>query len=323
MALTPLIVALVVLVGVLVHLVRTRRRLAVQSREAKKRVGDLERLVAFSQSLARSLDLASIKAAALEHLPLLVPGRAVWVASELLDLGEPEDGDLAALRFPMTVAGTGVGVIGVPPGRPLTEEQRGMLVAAAALLAVSVKNAELFRAVHENSVRDALTGCFRRRHALEVMDVELKRARRSQLPLSLIMFDLDHFKEINDRYGHLCGDAVLAAVGQRMNAVLRVSDVKCRFGGEEFLALLPDTPLPGARKVADTLRRELAEHPIDWQGQSIPVSASFGVTAIQPGEDNATTIISRADAALYRAKQDGRNCVRVDQDVFVASHSAT
>ena len=318
MALTPLRVALVVLVGLLFHLVRTRRRLAVQSREATKRVGDLERLVAFSQSLARSLDLASITSAAVEHLPALVPGRTVWAASDALGLAEPEDGDLAALRFPMTVAGTSVGVIGVPPGRPLTEEQRGMLVAAAALLAVSIKNAELFREVHENSVRDALTGCFRRKHALEVMDVELKRARRSQLPLSLIMFDLDHFKEINDRHGHLCGDAVLAAVGLRMNAVLRISDVKCRYGGEEFLVLLPDTPLAGARHVADTLRRELAEHPIEWEGGQISTTASFGVTAIHPGEEQTTAIIARADAALYRAKQEGRNCVRLDEEPVVA-----
>jgi len=124
------------------------------------------------------------------------------------------------------------------------------------------------------------------------------------------MFDLDHFKEINDRFGHLCGDAVLAAVGQRMNAVLRGSDLKCRYGGEEFLILLPDTPLAGAHRVSETLRREFEEHPLRWNDVDIAFTASFGITAISPGEVDASLIIGRADAALYRAKEEGRNCVR-------------
>ena len=123
--------------------------------------------------------------------------------------------------------------------------------------------------MRENSLRDGLTGCFNRTHALEVIDTELRRARRSQTPVSLIMFDIDRFKDINDRYGHLCGDAVLAAVGARMREVLRGSDLKCRYGGEEFLVLLPETPLEGAKRVADTLRRELAEMPITWKGETI------------------------------------------------------
>ena len=122
--------------------------------------------------------------------------------------------------------------------------------------------------MRENSLRDGLTGCFNRTHAIEVIDTELRRARRSQAPVSLIMFDIDHFKEINDRYGHLCGDAVLAAVGARMRDVLRGSDLKCRYGGEEFLVLLPETPLEGAKRVAETLRRELADMQIAWKDET-------------------------------------------------------
>jgi diguanylate cyclase (GGDEF)-like protein len=180
---------------------------------------------------------------------------------------------------------------------------------AAALLAGSLKNAELFEVVHENSVRDALTGCFNRRHALTVMDGELRRSRRSKLPLALIMFDLDHFKQINDRFGHLCGDAVLAAVGQQMHVVLRGSDLKCRYGGEEFMILLPDTVASGACRVAELLRSKLEATPVGWNGIDVPVTASFGLTAITPGELDLTAIIGRADAALYRAKENGRNCV--------------
>ena len=189
--------------------------------------------------------------------------------------------------------------------------RRRIIEAAAALLAVSVKNAQLFREVKDNSVKDALTGCFTRHHALDVIDAELRRARRSQTPVSVIMFDLDHFKDVNDRYGHLCGDAVLNTVGKRMREVLRGSDLKCRYGGEEFLVLLPETPLHGARRVAETLRREISERPIPWSGEGLTVTASFGLAQTMPGEVNVQAMISRADQALYRAKDDGRNCVRI------------
>ena len=127
----------------------------------------------------------------------------------------------------------------------------------------------------------------------------------------MIMFDLDHFKDVNDRYGHLCGDAVLSAVGKRMKEVLRGSDLKCRYGGEEFLVLLPETPLHGARRVAETLRREIAERPVPWAGEGLTVTASFGLAQTMPGEVNVQAVIARADQALYRAKDDGRNCVRI------------
>src|SRR5262249_3805674 len=107
------------------------------------------------------------------------------------------------LCFPMIIAGRPIGVIGVSAEPPLGEHSRSVLAAAGALLAVSLKNAELFREVRENSVRDALTGCYRRTHAMEVLENELRRARRSHLPVSAIMFDLDQFKAINDTHGHL------------------------------------------------------------------------------------------------------------------------
>ena len=190
--------------------------------------------------------------------------------------------------------------------------------AAAALLAVSLKNAQLFTEVRENSWRDALTGCVTRAYATEVMDGELRRARRSKNPISLILFDLDHFKGINDRYGHLCGDAVLAAVGQRMRDVLRGSDLKCRYGGEEFLVLLPETPLQGACRVAETLRHEIADRadPVgarDWS----TITASFGVTQALPAKSTSHAIVGRADAALYRAKERAATRVRAATETVV------
>ena len=343
-----LLPALLILATVFVfHQLRKRHEMhaealgaAAAARQATDRAAEMERLVAFGQALARSLDEESIQAAATAHIPLLAPGRGAWALvrtpthwKPLLLVGEssagarehaaavalgeaaPGDGpDPAFTCFPLIVAGTPLGVLGVASDPALSDQHRRILTAAAALLGVSLKNAELFRQVLENSVRDSLTGCFNRKHALEVIDAELRRARRSQMPLSMVMFDLDHFKRVNDRYGHLGGDAVLAAVGARMKAVLRGSDLKCRYGGEEFLILLPDTPVAGARRVAETLRREIEQHPVGWNDHAIQVTASFGVTAITPGEVDPLVIMARADSALYRAKEEGRNCVRVAEE---------
>jgi diguanylate cyclase (GGDEF)-like protein len=313
------------------------------TKDAEHRAEELERLVGFGQALSRSLDFDSIRVAITQHLPQIVGTDRMWVlvqqgadwmalagdtrgAEEVLQWGdlaeqllasEPEKTPQAltearAIGFPLLVGGKAVGVLGVRPQTgTLAADRRRIIEAAAALLAVSVKNAQLFREVKDNSVKDALTGCFTRGHAIEVIDAELRRARRSQTPVSMIMFDLDHFKDVNDRYGHLCGDAVLSAVGKRMKEVLRGSDLKCRYGGEEFLVLLPETPLHGARRVAETLRREIAERPVPWSGEGLTVTASFGLAQTMPGEVSVQSVIARADQALYRAKDDGRNCVRI------------
>jgi diguanylate cyclase (GGDEF)-like protein len=340
-----LLPGLVILAGVFAfHLVRKRQEArdealttATELRQATARAEEMERLVEFGKALAESLTYESIRAATVAHFSNLTGGRLAWAMvrtsthwrrlvvigdipladcerTAQMTLGEtllPVAGSKHRndVTFPMIVAGEPVGVVGVAPDPPLDEQQRIVLTAAAATLAVSLKNAELFQRVHENSVRDSLTGCFNRKHAMEVIDGELRRARRSHLPLSLIMFDLDHFKQINDGYGHLCGDAVLADVGQRMNSVLRGSDVKCRYGGEEFLVLLPDTTAAGAKRVAELVRIKLEETPVRWNNIDVPVTASFGLTAANAGELDVKSLIGRADAALYRAKQNGRNCV--------------
>jgi diguanylate cyclase (GGDEF)-like protein len=170
---------------------------------------------------------------------------------------------------------------------------------------------QLYQDVWAASVRDPLTGCFNRKHALEAIERELHRASRVKAPLSLIMFDLDHFKDINDRFGHLCGDAALQAVGRGLTTVLRSSDLTCRWGGDEFLMVLPDTPLAGARRAIGTLRHHFQKEALRWHEDLIAIKASFGITAVTPGELDIHAIIGRADVALYQAKQGGRDRVSV------------
>jgi diguanylate cyclase (GGDEF)-like protein len=345
-----LLPALVVLAAVFLvhqlrkgHEARERAQSAeVAKRLAEERAGEFERLVSFGQALGQALDFDSIRLAIAQHLARIAGTDRFWVlvrqgtqwealsgerrgtddamkwgdvAEQLLaGSGHPGDGP-PAVGFPLIVAGTAVGVLGVRSDEgSLAPERRSVIDAAVTLLAVSVKNAQLVREVRENSVRDPLTSCFTRGHAFEVIDAEMRRARRSQAPVSVIMFDLDHFREVNDRYGHLCGDAVLAAVGKRMREVLRGSDLKCRYSGEQFLVLLPETPIMGTRRVAETLRRELAERPMPWAGESLTITASFGIAQALPGEVNVQAVIARADQALRRAKDEGRNCVRSASD---------
>jgi len=322
--------------------------------QAQGRADELERLVHFGEALGRSLDLESIRDAATQHLPKLAESDEPWVMlragghwQTLISTARDGRQDVERAReqianralqadggsritpvtadgqlcFALTAGGQTLGVLGIPDrAGPFTAGRLRVFAAAATLLAIAVRNAQLFQELRENSLRDGLTGCVNRTHAIEVINTELRRARRSQTPVSVIMFDIDHFKEINDRYGHLCGDAVLAAVGSRMRSVLRGGDVKCRYGGDEFLVLLPETPLEGAKRVADTLRREFADMPIQWKDDVLTITTSFGVTSSLPSEMDTDAIIGRADAALYLAKDRGRNCVRVAVEPVLATH---
>ena len=319
---------------------------------ADTRAAEMEGLVTLGQALGRSLDLETIRGVVGQHLPKLAGTEHAWVLlrvggqwQALVGTARESRGEIERahehvadhalitdaasasdvivvddhLCVPMTAGGHPVGVLGIPAATgPFTPARKRVIAMAGALLAIAIRNAQLFHDLRELSLRDGLTGCFNRTHALEVIDSELRRARRSQMPLSLIMFDLDRFKDVNDRHGHLCGDAVLAAVGVKLREVLRGSDLRCRYGGEEFVVLLPETPLEGAKRVADTLRRSIADMPITWKGEAVTITASFGVSVALPAEVDSHALIARADAALYRAKDQGRNCVRLSMDAAVA-----
>ncbi len=317
----------------------------VEARQAEMRAAEMERLVAFGEALGRSLDTDAIRDVAAQHLHRLAGSENAWA---MIRVGDGWQALMSTARetrtelersheavatlvmnvhqadstlgprstqghycVPMTAGGDIVGIVGSPEPDALGESRQRMLAMSAALLGISVRNAQLFQKVQESSYRDGLTGCYNRTHTVEVVETELKRARRSRAPLSLMMFDIDHFKTFNDQYGHLGGDAVLMAVGKHLRERLRGSDVKCRYGGEEFLVLLPETPLENARGVAETLRRELEEMRVPYRGEELAITASFGVACAMPLEADPQAIIGRADAALYRAKEQGRNCVRL------------
>ena len=158
---------------------------------------------------------------------------------------------------------------------------------------------------------DALTGVVNRRALLQVLEREVAQAARTASPYALVLLDIDHFKAVNDTRGHLAGDQVLRHVSQVLRARLRGQDLLGRYGGEEFLVLLPGTDLAGALQVAEGLRQAVQDAPCPWSGGSIAVTISLGVCAARPHAPGcAEALIDAADQALYAAKQAGRNRVQ-------------
>lgn len=157
---------------------------------------------------------------------------------------------------------------------------------------------------------DALTGLPNRRLMRTSLARELQQARRGGRPLGLIIFDLDHFKAVNDEYGHLAGDAVLRRVGEVLRRELRSSDVAGRPGGEEFAVLLPDTGRDAAMVIAERLRAALAKETVSHRDRSITVTASFGVVCFPDDGQEAEVLVQRGDDALYAAKRAGRDQVQ-------------
>jgi diguanylate cyclase (GGDEF)-like protein len=315
---------------------------AAQAAQDRMRSAELERLMAFSQALANALDPMSLQQALWRYLPAFAGERESWMLTRRPDRWDTFLQDTTAIRkrsleelesiadralapetlpearltgivaedvlcFPMVAAGAPVGVLGINDGVTITSDQRKALGAAAGLIAIAVRNVELLVETREHSLRDSLTNCFNRGHGLDTLDGELRRARRSRQPLSILMFDIDHFKTINDELGHLRGDDLLRAVGAQLTRVLRSTDVRCRYGGDEFLIILPDTPLIGAQQVAESVRREMATLVMVAGGKTIPVTVSVGVASAGFAELGVTALVERADDALYRAKRAGRN----------------
>ena len=165
--------------------------------------------------------------------------------------------------------------------------------------------------VHGLAITDELTRIFNRRHFMKLANHELERAKRYRHTLSIIIFDIDNFKSVNDNYGHLCGDAVLREISSTCQSILRQCDVFARFGGEEFILLLPETDSASVLKVTNRLCQLVANHVVEYKDAQIQVTISAGVTTFDPATDTLDNLLNRADQALYQAKRLGKNRLEV------------
>ena len=162
--------------------------------------------------------------------------------------------------------------------------------------------------IYRMTIVDGLTQIHNKRYLFEALEREVMRARRHDRPLSVLMFDIDYFKRINDQYGHLAGDYVLRELARVVQERIRRDEVFARYGGEEFAIVLPETPLDGATTLAEQLRAKVAEHKFAFQGERIPMTISIGCAVLHE-DRSATELMQRADEKLYEAKRSGRNRV--------------
>jgi diguanylate cyclase (GGDEF)-like protein len=225
-------------------------------------------------------------------------------------------GQASWLAVPLRTRDKAVGAVFVSADRPgaYGQSHRELAVVLAGQGMIAYENAELFRTVEQLAITDGLTGLLNRRHFFQLADREIATARRRSTPLTAMMLDIDHFKQINDRFGHPVGDQVIIVVADRLNATVRKTDLLGRYGGEEFVVFLPDTGHEGSNILAERIRAALADRPIPTDAGPLTVTASIGLAPFVITDTEPGTLLARADEALYSAKQDGRN--------RVANHSA-
>jgi diguanylate cyclase (GGDEF)-like protein len=228
--------------------------------------------------------------------------------------------DHSAVHFciPLSISREFIGLLYVknpylPSDSKELHHQRLLLTKTMAQqLALSISNLKMKESLQSQSIRDPLTSLVNRRYLDDLLKRELDHAKRHLRPLSVMMVDIDHFKLFNDTYGREGGDIVLKGVGSLLQKLLRVSDIVCRFGGEEFLLVLPESPLDMALKRSEDLRQKIAEHSFMIQGKSLKeITISIGISAFPEHGELGEELISAADQALFKAKSSGRNRTEV------------
>lgn len=246
--------------------------------------------------------------------PLYLDGAAGReTAMPLLCTGEqffPDKG--VALILPLRGTGDSIGVLGIVGSseNPFHEQDRSMAAFFARQTGALMELALLNRLNAEMALKDSLTGLFNRRHFDEQIRMELRRAQREGTVVSLIIADIDHFKQVNDAYGHPAGDSILREVSARFRSAVRDVDTVCRYGGEEFAAILPACPQDEAARVAERVRLRVGATPFSVDATTkITVTISLGIAAFPKPVGSGLELVRAADAALYKAKNSGRNRV--------------
>jgi diguanylate cyclase (GGDEF)-like protein len=228
-------------------------------------------------------------------------------------LGDPAPP--AFLCVPLAAQGETLGLftIAVRPGAPdegLGEARARLAVTVAEQFALALANLRLRATLHGQSIRDPLTGLFNRRYMEATLERELSRAERETRPLAVVLLDIDRFKAFNDTFGHEAGDAVLAALGGLLRGVLRAGDVACRYGGEEFVLILLAASLADAQRRAEEIREAIRTLHVFHAGRPLgAISCSMGVAGFPEHGTAGSALLRAADAALYRAKREGRDQV--------------
>lgn len=269
-----------------------------------------ERLLRIASKLQTSLDIAQIIELFTQEVKVTVPVDGVRYYSEPHSLELKVGRNAAhASTFRLTVNDQSLGEVTFTRKSAFTASQTNELELLLRSLVHPLRNALLYRTALLKAQRDPLTGVYNRAALTDHMARDIELAQRHQNPLSIIVLDIDHFKNINDSYGHTAGDCLLKALVESANTSIRRCDMLFRYGGEEFVVLLNNTDEKGAIRLAERIRRNVEKEAYSCGGRTIHMTVSIGVASLLE-KDIESEFFERADQALYRAKSDGRNCVR-------------
>ncbi|WP_439133861.1 GGDEF domain-containing protein [Pseudomaricurvus sp.] len=262
-----------------------------------------------TQSLQTSLDLNIVLELFFQQIQTLIPLSGIKYTHQQKDcqtlLGSD---DTHKLDYRLNTAQDDLGEIVFHRSKRFNEHEMAVIESLLSTLVCPLRNALLYRDALQSALRDPLTGVGNRVALDQAHEREVQLAARHKQPLSLLAIDIDHFKSINDRYGHSSGDDVIRQIAQSIKAVTRCTDLVFRYGGEEFVVLLNKTALNGAHVIAERIRQHVESLRIESYGAQISTTISIGISTLNRNNTDSM-LFQRADAALYKAKQLGRNRV--------------
>lgn len=260
--------------------------------------------------LQTSLDIGTLLEIFVQELSeLMNPGLVRFQTLDGNAFSYGEDSGAHNCQYNLAIENTKLGKLTINRRKRYSEEEISIVEFMASTLVFPLKNALLYQEALANALTDELTGMGNKRALQVSLHREAERAVRHKHALSAIMLDIDHFKSINDQYGHACGDAILEQLAAIIKANFRSSDLCFRYGGEEFLLLLDDADINQAKFTAERLRQTIEKHNFEFNGEKLSVTGSFGCSSFD-ADEALQEFVSRADKALYSAKRTGRNQVR-------------
>ena len=224
----------------------------------------------------------------------------------------PGHDERSVLGIPLYLRNESIGALFMRADKPnaYNPDQIRLVETIANQASIAMDNAQLFEKIQDMAITDSLTGIYNRNYFYAIGENEIARSRRYDKNLSLMMIDIDRFKLVNDRFGHLVGDQTLIMVTDACRSVLRKADTLCRFGGEEFVIILPETKEAEARIVAERVCKVIAGKKLSTEKGNVSVTVSIGIVELKGKNDTLMDLVNKADQALYAAKEAGRNCVR-------------
>ena len=275
---------------------------------------DAGRLLQLTNHLQTSLSIEDVLSLFSEEVAIYVPHDFIGYKTEENKDSKSYDFQLGKkarqkLEYQLTINSESIGTLVIARKRKFSQSEENELEQLVSALLYPLRNALLYQDALQAAQKDALTGTCNRAAFNEVLSREVDLAQRHDRSLGMIIIDIDHFKSINDTYGHSTGDCLIRAMAFCTGETIRHSDQLFRYGGEEFVVLLPETNTRGVKRLAERIRRNIEKMDSICEGKAINMTVSLGIATLQHNEDEFG-FFSRADKALYDAKDAGRNCIR-------------